>query len=156
MLAKSGDKSQANQLFKRLLLLQEKAIRIINFQPQTSPFNNLFRENRILKISNYVNYKHALFFRSSLRKKNLQIFNNMFTSLGINCTQKHNRAATNHLLDIPWKQASHYGTYSMTSTASVTWNDLLRNTIQKFVDCKITEFKRKIFQTSLAKYNNNK
>ena len=69
MLAKSGDKSQANQLFKRLLLLQVKAIRIINFQPQTSPFNNLFRENRILKISNYVNYKHALFFRSSLRKK---------------------------------------------------------------------------------------
>ena len=70
MLAKSGDKSQANQLFKRLLLLQEKAIRIINFQPQTSPFNNLFRENRILKISNYVNYKHTLFFRNSLRKKN--------------------------------------------------------------------------------------
>ena len=80
MLAKSGDKSQANQLFKRLLLLQEKAIRIINFQSQTSPFNNLFRGNRILKISNYVNYKHALFFRNSLRKKNLQIFNNMFTS----------------------------------------------------------------------------
>ena len=67
----------------------------------------------------------------------------------------HNRAATNHLLDIPWKQTSHYGTYSMTSTASVTWNDLLKNTSQKFVDCKTTEFKREIFQTYLAKYNNN-
>ena len=78
----------------------------------------------------------------------------MFTSLGINHT--HNtRAATNHLLDIPQKQTTHYGTYSMTSTASVTWNDLLRNTSQKFVDCKITEFKRTVFQTYLAKYSNN-
>ena len=78
----------------------------------------------------------------------------MFTSLGINHT--HNtRAATNHLLDIPRKQTTHYGTYSMTCTASVTWNDILRNASQNFVDCKITEFKRTIFQTYLAKYGNN-
>ena len=78
----------------------------------------------------------------------------MFTSLGINHT--HNtRAATNHLLDIPQKQATHYGTYSMTCTASVTWNDILRSKSQNFVDCKITEFKRTIFQTYLAKYSNN-
>ena len=77
----------------------------------------------------------------------------MFTSLGIN--QTHNiRAATNNLLDIPRKQATHYGTYSMTCTAPVTWNDILRNTSQNFVDCKITEFKRTIFQTYLAKYSN--
>ena len=146
--------NQTNNLFKKLLLLQEKAIRIINFQPQTSSSNNLFKENRILKISDYINCKHTLFVRNSLRKENLQIFNNMFTSLGINHT--HNtRAATNHLLDIPQKQTTHYGTYSMTSTASVTWNDLLRNTSQNFVDCKITEFKRTIFQTYHAKYSNN-
>ena len=145
--------NQTNQLFKRLLLLQEKAIRIINFQPHKSSSNNLFKENRILKISDYINYKHALFVRNSLRKENLPIFNNMFTSLGINHT--HNTsAATNHLLDIPQKQTTHYGTYSMTCTASVTWNDILRNTSQNFVDCKITEFKRTILQTYLAKYSN--
>ena len=146
--------NQINQLFKRLLLLQEKAIRIINFQPQTSSSNNLFKENRILKISDYINYKHALFVRNSLRKENLPIFNNMFTSLGIKHTH-NSRAATNHLLDIPRKQTTHYGTYSMTCTASVTWNDILRNASQNFVDCKITEFKRTIFQTYLAKYGNN-
>ena len=146
--------NQINQLFKRLLLLQEKAIRIINFQPQTSSSNNLFKENRILKISDYINYKHALFVRNSLRKENLPIFNNMFTSLGIKHTH-NSHAATNHLLDIPRKQTTHYGTYSMTCTASVTWNDILRNASQNFVDCKITEFKRTIFQTYLAKYGNN-
>ena len=146
--------NQTNYLFKKLLLLQEKAIRIINFQPQTSSSNNLLKKNRILKISDYINYKHTLFIRNSLRKKNLQIFNNMFTSLGISHT--HNtRVATNHLLDILRKQNTHYGTYSMTSTASVTWNNLLRNTSQNSVDCKITEFKSRIFQTYLAKYSNN-
>ena len=55
MLVKSGDKT--NQLFMRLLLLQEKAIGlIINFQPPTSP-SNVFKENKILKISDYINYK---------------------------------------------------------------------------------------------------
>ena len=71
------------------------------------------------------------FARNSLRKEKLQIFNNMFTALGINHT--HNiHAATNHLLGIPQKQTTHYGTYFITSTASVTWNNLLRTQIQTF------------------------
>ena len=73
----------------------------------------------------------------------------MFIPVGINHT--HNtHAATNHLLEIPC-----YGTYSMTPTASVTWNVLLRNRSQNFVDCKITKFKMTIFQTYLAKHSNN-
>ena len=104
--------NQTNQFFKRLLLLQEKAIRIINFQPQISSSNNLFKENRILQISDYINYKHAVFVKNSSRKENLQIFNNMFNPLGINHT--HNTCtAINHLLDIPRKQITHYGTYSI-------------------------------------------
>ena len=88
---------QTNQLFKRLLILQEKAITLINFLPQTSPSNNLFKENEILKISDYINYKYTLFVRNSLRKENLQIFNNMFTP-----DHTHNNyATTNYLLDIP-------------------------------------------------------
>ena len=77
----------------------------------------------------------------------------MFTPLGINHTD-NSLVATNHLLYIPRKGTTYYGTYSMTSTAPVTWNDLPRNTSQKFIDCKITEFKRTIFQTYLVKYSN--
>ena len=151
MLVKSGDKTNPSKLFKRLLLLQEKAIRKINFQPQTSPSKKTtgFLRSQIILIT-----KDALFFRNALRKKNFQIFNNMFTPLGINHTHK-TRAATNHLLEIPWKQNTHCGTNSMTSTSSVTRNGLLRKTSQNFVDCKITEFKRTVFQTYLAKYSSN-
>ena len=38
----------------------------------------------------------------------------------------------------------------------IAWNDLLRNTNQNFLDCKIIEFKKNIFQTYLVKYSNSK
>ena len=78
----------------------------------------------------------------------------MFTPLSINHTY-NTCTATNHLFDIPQKQTTHYGTYSITLTVSVTWNDLVWNTSQNVVDCKISEFKRTIFQTFLAKNSNN-
>ena len=121
-----------NQLFRRLLLFQEKAVRRISFQSQASPSVNRFKEKKILKISDYI---YALFVRSSLRKENLQIIN-MFTPLGINHSHS-TRTAKNHLLDIPQKEITYYGNYSMTSTASVTWIDLLRNTNQSFLDYRI-------------------
>ena len=78
----------------------------------------------------------------------------MFAPLSINHTY-NTCTATNHLFDIPQKQTTHYGTYSITLTVSVTWNDLVWNTSQNIVDCKISEFKRTIFQTFLAKNSNN-
>ena len=78
----------------------------------------------------------------------------MFTPLSINHTY-NTCTATNHLFDIPQKQTTHYGTYSITLTVSVTWNALVWNTSQNVVDCKISEFKRTIFQTFLAKNSNN-
>ena len=136
--------NQTNQHFKKLLLLQEKALKLINFQPQASFSNNLFKESKILKISDFLNYKYALFVRNSLRKENLQIDNDMFTLLGLNHT--HNtRAAINHL-DIPQRQTTHYGTYSVTSIASSAWDNLQRNTIESLLECKISEFKKIIFQ----------
>ena len=38
----------------------------------------------------------------------------------------------------------------------IAWNDLLRNTNQNFLDCKIIEFEKTIFQTYLVKYSNSK
>ena len=76
----------------------------------------------------------------------------MFTPLGLNHT--HNTcAATNHLLDIPQRQTTHYGTYSITSIASSTWNDLQRNTFQtsenaKLMNSKISYSKHTLLSTA--------
>ena len=128
-----------NQFFKSLLLFQEKAVRLINFQSQISPSINRFKGKKVLKISDY---KYVLFVRSSLRKENLQIFNNIFTPLGIShsivINHSHSsRVAKYHLLDIPQKECTYYGNYSMTSTVSVNWIELFRNTNQSFLDYRI-------------------
>ena len=70
MLAKSGGQNQTSQLFTKLLLSRGKALKLINFQPQPSFSNNLFKESKILKMSGFINYKYAPFLRNSLRKKN--------------------------------------------------------------------------------------
>ena len=75
----------------------------------------------------------------------------MINPLGLNHTY-NTCAATNHLLDIPRGQTTHYGTYSITSIASSTWNDLQRNTVENLLECKISEFKKIIFQRYLAQY----
>lgn len=46
---------------KKLLLFQEKAVRLISFQPQILPSNNQFKQNKIFKISKFVDYKCTLF-----------------------------------------------------------------------------------------------
>ena len=63
--------NQTNCYFKKLLHLQEKAHRIIYFKPQTLPSDFMFRENRVLKISDFVSYKYALIVRKFLRRENV-------------------------------------------------------------------------------------
>ena len=55
--------NQENCYFKKLLHLQEKALRIIDFKPQTLLSECIFKENKILRISDFVNYKYVLFVR---------------------------------------------------------------------------------------------
>ena len=101
--------NQTNSYIKKLLHLQEKELRKIDFKLQTSTSDCIFKESKILRISDFVNYKSTLFVRKSLRRENVVIFNDMFTPLNLN--HNHNtHAAINHLLDIPQKQTCHYRT----------------------------------------------
>ena len=90
--------NQTNCYFKKLLRLQEKALRIINFKPQTSPSDYIFKENKIRRISDFINYKYTLFVRKSIRRENVVIFNDTFTPLNLN-RNRISCAAINHLLD---------------------------------------------------------
>ena len=92
-----------NQLFKKPLLLQEEALKLINFQLQT-------KESKLLNMSDFISYKYALQVRNFLRKENLQIFNDMFAPLDLNHTYS-TCTATNQLFDIPQRQTILYGTY---------------------------------------------
>ena len=127
--------NQNSQHFKKLLKLQEKALQIINFQPPTATTNHLFLETKILKIANFIKYRYALFVRSFLRKESVPLFNDMFTTMNHN----HNhitRGSLKHLPNIPQGKTTHFGDYSIRSTAPKVWNNLYRFSNCNLLTCK--------------------
>ena len=108
---------QNSRLFKNLIQLKEKALRIINFKNFNEDANPFFKENQILKISDFMAYKNDLF----IRMENLYLFNDMFTLLNTNVGSKN-------LLDTPSSQSTHYGENSIRVKATSNWNLLQRIT----------------------------
>ena len=78
--------NQNNLWFTKLTKLQNKALKVINFQSSDSPTGPLYQENKVLKISDFINYKNALFIRNTLQRENPQVFHEMFIMLNQNHT----------------------------------------------------------------------
>ena len=76
--------NQNNVLVHRLQKLQEKAVCLINFETNTNVVGRLLKDSNILKLTDFVKYKYALFIKNSLRKENIPIFNDFYTLLNQN------------------------------------------------------------------------
>ena len=133
---------QKNTLFEKLIKLQEKALRTINFKNFDENANILFKDNKILKISDFISYKNTLLVRNSINRENLPIFNEMFTTL--NTDHNHNKRARN-LLDIPLSQTTHYGVNSIKTKPISSWNTVQRISNIDLLTCDLNKFKQEIY-----------
>ena len=70
----------------KLTKLQNKTLKVIYFQSPDSPNQPLYQENKVLKISDFINYKNAFFIRNTLQRENPQVFHEMFIMLNQNHT----------------------------------------------------------------------
>ena len=61
-------KKQNNILFKKLNKVQNKALRLINFQLSNTPTGPLYHASKTLKIGDFINYKNTLFVRNTPKK----------------------------------------------------------------------------------------
>ena len=105
--------NQKSLRFTKLTTLQNKALKVINFQSSDPPIGPLSQGNKVLKIADFINYKNALFVKNTLKKENPQVFHEMFITLNQNHTY-NTRAAAYHFLDIPQVKTTHSGRYSVT------------------------------------------
>ena len=64
---------------KRILILQKKAVRIINFQPRNSHTSPLFKQNFILKFQDKICLENILFVSKSLNNLSPSILNTWFS-----------------------------------------------------------------------------
>ena len=111
--------NQNSLRFTKVTKLQNKALKVINFQSSDSPTGPLYQRNKVLRIADFISYKNALFVRNILKKENPQVFHEMFIMLNQNHTY-NTRAATYHFLDISQVKTTHFGQYSVKFQASET------------------------------------
>ena len=64
---------------KRILILQKKAVKIINFQPRNSHTSLLFKQKFILKFQDKICLENILFVSKSLNNSSPSIFNTWFS-----------------------------------------------------------------------------
>ena len=92
-------------LVTKITKLQEKAMRIINFQPPETNTNTFFKETKILKFEDFLKYRTIKFVKETIDQHGPKSFRNFFT-LAQNVHNHHTRGATNNLIDMPQTNTS--------------------------------------------------
>ena len=71
--------AQNYSTIQRIVILQKKAIRIINFQPRNSHTSHLFKQSSILKLLDKICLENILFISKYLRNLSPSVFNTWFS-----------------------------------------------------------------------------
>ena len=116
-----------------IVILQKKAIRIINFQPRNSHTSHLFKQSSILKFQDRICLENILFISKSLNNLSPSVFNTWFwfSSDQHNCETS---SSTQGNLTKLFYKANKYGKYSIIVSAVEVWNKIqkqLKNILLK-------------------------
>ena len=107
---------------KKISELQDKAKRIINFKPKNYPVAELYKNSRILKLSDYIKLLNCMFVRDTLTATQIPAFKNYFKKLKKSIdTIRHTSEDT---VEIPQPITETYGRYSIHFQAATTWNNM--------------------------------
>ena len=109
---------------QQIIILQKKAIRIINFQPRNFHTSPLFKQNSILKFQDKICLENILFVSKSLNNLLPSVFNTWFT---------FSSDTQGNLIKLFYK-TKRYGKYSVTVSAVESWNKIqkqLKNILLK-------------------------
>ena len=107
---------------QRIIILQKKAIRIINLQPRNFHTSPLFKQNSILKFQDKICLENILFVSKSLNNLSPSVFNTWFSF----SSDQHNYETSSSTQ----RKTKRYGKYSVTVSAVESWNK-----IQKQLRC---------------------
>ena len=114
--------SQNCNAINRLVILQKKALRIINFQPRNSHSSPLFKKSFILKFSDKVTLENTLFVSKSINNLLTSLFNDWF----LFSSDQHNYETSCSSLGNLYKpsyKTNLYGKNSIIVSAINAWNN---------------------------------
>ena len=105
--------------------LQDKAVRIINFRAYHA--GELYKNDKILKISDYIKLLNCLFVRDILTNSLIPPFQNYFIK-SENLHQYNRRHAKQNSVILTQRNTDFYGIKSIQHQAATTWNKLRNET----------------------------
>ena len=108
---------------KKISELQDKAIRIINFKQKNYPVAELYKNSRILKLSDYIKLLNCMFVRETLTATQIPAFKNYFKKAKE--SHRHNtRHTSKDTVEILQPTTETYSRYSIRFQAATTWNNM--------------------------------
>ena len=118
---------------QRIVILQKKAIRIINFQPRNSHTSHLFKQSSILKFQDKICLENILFISKSLNNLSPSVFNTWFSFSSDQHNYETSSSTQGNLTKLFYK-TNKYGKYSIIVSAVELWNKIqkqLKNMLLK-------------------------
>ena len=128
-----------------LVVLQNKAMRIINGVPPRTNMDNFYIENNILTVKHIYNYNIGLFMYEYVNKMTPDVFDNFFSSIS-DKHQYETRNATMKLLYITFRGTTR-GQKTFKYCGLCIWNFIIKNINP---NCPISSFKTHSRQLFLA------
>ena len=113
----SGVKAKTMCLLTDCKSFKKKLFVCFNFDTNTIVVGRLLKDNNILKLTDFIKYKYALFIRNSLRKENIPIVNEFYALFNQNHVY-NTRGSTSQMLIVPQIQTTHYGEHSFKSRST--------------------------------------
>ena len=112
-----------NSHIKRIVKLQDKAIRIINFADYRAPTSALYKQSQILKFNDNVSLKNFLYVHNSINRRIPSPLQGKFKYI----EERHDhitRIHRLHCVQLPISRSTDYGIHSIASQSARIWNHL--------------------------------
>ena len=113
--------AQSYSTVQLIVILQKKAIRIINLQPRSFHTSPLFKQNSILKFQDKIHIENILFVSKSLNNLSPSIFNTWFSFSSDQHNYETSGSTQGNLIKL-FHKTKRYGKYSITVSAVESWN----------------------------------
>ena len=114
------------RIIQRIVILQKKAVRIINFQPRNFYTSPLFKENSILKFQDKICLENIVFVSRLINKLTPAVFNTWFSFSSDQHNYETSSSRQGNLIKTSYI-TNRYGKYSITANAIHSWNKIQKN-----------------------------
>jgi hypothetical protein len=117
-----------NEHITRIIKLQDRAIRYINFADYREPTTKLYKQSEIIKFKDNITISNYLYVHNSLNRRLPACLNNQFKYLNTETIQHTRKAellsSKECLVELPKSRTTYYGIYSITDQSARAWNHL--------------------------------